>query len=48
MVKAGGQQLGNVGDLNEAMEAASTKGKSNVLVLVRRGETQRYVAVPVG
>jgi serine protease Do len=47
MIKAGGQQLGNVGDLNGAMAAASAKGKRNVLVLVRRGDAQRYVAVPV-
>lgn len=47
IVRAGGQQLGNVGDLNDALAAASANGKSNVLVLVRRGEAQRYVAVPV-
>jgi serine protease Do len=47
IVRAGDQKLGNVGDLNDAMAAASANGKSNVLVLVRRGEAQRYVAVPV-
>jgi S1-C subfamily serine protease len=47
IVKAGEQQLGNVGDLNDAMASASANGKSNVLVLMRRGDTQRYVAVPV-
>jgi serine protease Do len=47
MVRAGRQRLGNVGDLNEAIASASAKGKSNVLVLVRRGDSQRYVAVPI-
>jgi serine protease Do len=47
MVKAGNQQLANVADLNEAIDAASANGKSTMLVLVRRGDTQRYVAVPV-
>jgi serine protease Do len=47
IVKAGGRRLGNVGDLNDAMASASANGKSNVLVLVRRGATQRYVAVPI-
>jgi serine protease Do len=47
MVKAGNQQLANVADLNEAIDAASTNGRGTMLVLVRRGDTQRYVAVPV-
>jgi serine protease Do len=47
MLKAGEQQLASVGDLKEAMETAAAKGKSNVLVLVRRGDTQRYRAVPI-
>ena len=47
IIRAGEQQLGNVGDLNDAMASASAKGKSAVLVLVRRGEAQRYVAVPI-
>jgi serine protease Do len=47
MVRAGDQQLGNVGDLNDAIDAASAGGKSTMLILVRRGDTQRYVAVPV-
>jgi serine protease Do len=47
MLKAGEQQLGNVGDLKEAMAAAAANGKSNVLVLLRRGDTQRYVAISI-
>jgi serine protease Do len=47
IVRAGGQQLGNIGDLDDAIASASAKGKSAVLVLVRRGEAQRYVAVPI-
>lgn len=46
MVSAGSRQLANIADLNQAMTAAASNGKHNVLVLVRRGETQRYVAVP--
>jgi serine protease Do len=47
IVKAGAQPVGTVDDLNDAMHTASTKGKSSVLMLVRRGDAQRYVAVPV-
>ncbi len=47
IVKAGAQQVDRVADLNQAIQAAAAKGKTNVLLLVRRGENQRYVAVPV-
>ena len=47
MVKAGNQQLGNVDDLNHAIESAASKGRSSLLLLVRRGDAQRYVAMPV-
>jgi serine protease Do len=47
MVQAGQKPLASVADLNEAIDQASSNGKGSVLVLVRRGDAQRYVAIPI-
>jgi serine protease Do len=47
MVQAGKKPLASVADLNEAIDQASSSGRSSVLVLVRRGDAQRYVAIPI-
>ncbi len=47
MVQAGQKPLASVADLNEAIDRASSNGKGSVLVLVRRGDAQRYVAIPI-
>lgn len=47
IVRAGGEEVDGVEDLNRAMETASADGKRSMLLLVRRDDEQRFVAVPV-
>jgi serine protease Do len=47
ILKAGGRQVERIDDFNRAMQAAAADGRSSMLVLVRRGDRQRYVALPV-
>jgi serine protease Do len=47
IVKAGAHEVDRVSDLDAAMEAAAAGGRSSMLLLIKRGDSQRYVAVPV-
>jgi serine protease Do len=47
ILKAGGQTVDGIQTFEKAVQSADAAGKKNVLVLVRRGDSQRYVAVPV-
>jgi serine protease Do len=47
ILKAGDKTLSRPEDLTSAMDAAKAAGRKNALFLVKRDQTDRYVAVPV-
>lgn len=48
VVKAAGQSLHTPSELADLMRDARRSGKSSVLALVKRGTSQRFIALPVG
>jgi serine protease Do len=47
ILKAGDKTVSRPEDLTSAMAAAKAAGRKNALVLIKRDQTDRYVAVPV-
>src|SRR5262245_63642300 len=47
ILKAGSKEMSLPGDFKAAMSEAKSAGKKNMLVLMKRGGTMSYVAVPV-
>ncbi|MEX0695431.1 MAG: Do family serine endopeptidase [Rhodospirillales bacterium] len=48
LTKAGGKTLTSPGDLAERLDQARKDGRKSVLALVKRGDGQRFIAIPVG
>ena len=48
LTKAGGKTLSSPVDLTERLDQARKDGRKSVLALVKRGDGQRFVAIPVG
>jgi serine protease Do len=47
ILKAGNKTVSSPGDLADAMSEAAAAGRKNTLVMVKRDQTQHFVAVPV-
>ena len=47
ILEVAGKSVATVGDVREAIEAASTEKKNSVLMRLRSGDASRYVAVPL-
>jgi len=48
LAKVGGQNIDAPSDLSERMAKARLDGKKSILALIKRGNTQRFIAIPVG
>jgi len=48
IVKANGHEVRKPSDVAEALNKARKDGKSSVLALIKRGDAQRFIALPVG
>ena len=48
LTKAGGKPVLSPSDLTERLDQARKDGRKSVLALVKRGENQRFIAIPVG
>lgn len=48
LTKAGGKSLSTPGDLTERLDQARKDGRKSLLALVKRGDVQRFIALPVG
>lgn len=48
IVKANGRDVRKPQDVAQAIDNARKDGKSSVLALIKRGEAQRFIALPVG
>ena len=47
ILKAGSKTVSTAGDLSAAISEAKAAGRKNTLVMVKRDQASRYVAVPV-
>ncbi len=48
IVKANGHEVRKPSDVSEVLDKARKDGKSSVLALIKRGDAQRFIALPVG
>ena len=48
LAKVGGKNIDAPKDLSERMMKARLDGKKSILALIKRGDTQRFIAIPVG
>jgi serine protease Do len=48
ILEVGGQSVANVDQIRQALDTAKTQGKHAVLMRVKTGQGNRYVALPVG
>lgn len=48
LAKVGGEKIEVPEDLSERMTKARLDGKKSILALIKRGDTQRFIAIPVG
>ncbi|MGI9482368.1 MAG: Do family serine endopeptidase [Hyphomicrobiales bacterium] len=47
ILKIGGKSVNDPEDVRKALDAASEKGHKNVLMLIRSGDSQRFIALPL-
>ena len=46
-MEAGQQEVKNLGEFNKILEIVREKEKSSILLLIRRNNTQRFLALPL-
>ena len=47
IVEAGQQEVKNLSEFNDILEIVREKEKSSILLLIRRNNTQRFLALPL-